>query len=103
MCMPSPPRAQLLREPLVELAPRLGYEAPLLFERRELAVVELGDLAARAPELLALRLGPFRVHLAVVVQHDAVVALCGPAADEVPAHVLGHGFRISLQGIAHSS
>src|ERR671916_3416348 len=104
MCMPSPPvPAELLGEPLVELAPGLGDDVPLLLERGEVAVVEAGRLGAVGPYLLALRLRRRRVHRAVVVYHHAVLALGGFAADEVPAHVFGHGLGVAFEGITYAA
>src|SRR5918998_1959821 len=87
MCTGSPslPAAELLGEPLVELAPGLGDGVPLLLERREVAVVEAGRLGAVGPYLLALGLRRRRVHRAVVVYHHAVLALGGFAACGGPA------------------
>src|SRR3712207_1240492 len=59
MCTVSPPApvgaAELVREPLVELAARLGDDAPLLLKRRQRAVIEVRQLAPAAFKLFALR------------------------------------------------
>src|SRR5918998_2808792 len=105
MCMPSPPvpAAELLGEPLVELAPGLGNGVPLLLERREVAVVEAGRLGAVGPYLLALGLRRRRVPRAVVVYHHAVLALGRFAADEAPAHVFGHDLGVAFEGVTYTA
>src|ERR671916_2266033 len=104
MCMPSPPvPAELLGEPLVELAPGLGDGVPLFLERGEVAVVEAGRLGAVGPYLLALRLRRRRVHRAVVVYHHAVLALGRFAADEAPAHVFGHDLGVAFEGVTYTA
>src|SRR5688500_4630795 len=67
-----PRLAELSREPRVERAAGLGDHTPLLFEGRQVPVVEVGRLVATTSYLLAFRLCGFGVDGAVVGDHDTV-------------------------------
>src|SRR5215218_3734112 len=98
----GPGLAELTREPLVELAAGRGDHAPLLFERRQIPVVEVRRLGAVTSYVLTFRVCRLRVDGAVRENH-AVEALGGFWAYEAPAHVFGHGLGVALQGVTDAS
>src|SRR5919205_4206869 len=94
--------AELAGEPRVERATGLGDHAPLLFEGWQIAVVEARRLVAASPYLLAPGIRGPCIDGAVTGDHDAVEVLGCFGAQQVPAHVFGHGLGVALQWIPNS-
>src|SRR5215212_7913118 len=99
----GPLLAELAGEPLVERAAGLGDHAPLLFEGRQIPVVEVGRLVATSPDLLTFGICGSGIYGPVFGDDDAVDVLGGLGTEEVPAYVFGDCLGVALQWISYST